>query len=203
MSVIRALFGLTVTLLSVLAVIVLIFVLIKIGLRFHVSDGPYMIYQLEQRVNAMISGGPLEEISPWLEIHMKLAEIPKLTAVDALVNAFGLFCFGILVFIFILLFAIITIAALVQGLFTADWNVIMAFIISVIMLPVAVIAGSIALLFLWAQFFFHNVTPGYCLVWLIVGIPALIIGAGVGATASASPWIVLFRSANLLVLRRD
>lgn len=115
----------------------------------------------------------------------KMNSVERVNAGHALRNALFLMivsCFAAL--IPIACFVLIPICLLL-GLFTADWDVFLGGVLLLPMGGLALIVVPLGLLALWLLLLFQPCTPGYVVVWLLVGLPFTALGALIPAAPTS------------------
>ena len=83
--------------------------------------------------------------------------------------------------------------ATVYGLFTTNWEVFGAGLLTVVITPLAVIAAVLCILGLWLSLLFMPCTPAYVVLWFVVGLPFTCLGA-YGGGAPTVKVIVIIKS---------
>ncbi len=154
------------------------------GMNWHVSDPKVGAKLFDMPVVSDIrQHGP-----PMFHDFPRVTVKDRLTAVDAVFNAMSMFVSG-LIFVPVLIFG--PIIVLVFGFGTGDWGTFLWGALLVVLSPFAMSLGLIAYYLL---LLLQPCTPGYAVLWLLLGLPALAAGAGSN--------ILAFNGVNVLIFRK-
>ena len=168
---------------GILAVLLLMLVIV-LGSRWHVSASGFATDILELFPHYVILNRlkyiGMEHMGmdlTWLPDLPQVVVKERLGVLDALVNAFSLFVSTTALLLVLLLAVILAILELFWGLFAGDWDRFLTALFYIVVSPFLLLL-LLAPVLVWVMMFFQPCTPGYFLVWLILGLPA--IGGGIG-----------------------
>ena len=103
-------------------------------------------------------------------LRQKFVYKDRLTAIDALKNSLALCSTTLGIY---LAYVVGMLVLLVLTFAGGSWSGVIAFLVFLLFAPIVALSP----LAVWLAGFFQPCSPGYALTWLIVGLPAIILGA--------------------------
>uniref|UniRef100_Q47IU9 Transmembrane protein n=1 Tax=Dechloromonas aromatica (strain RCB) TaxID=159087 RepID=Q47IU9_DECAR len=119
--------------------------------------------------------------------------VERLEVVHALRNSVFVFCtIGTV--------ALISVPAILAGivltpigLFTGDWKTFGIGLLCFLASPLSLALAALSALLIWVLFFLQPCTPGYVIVWFLLGAPIAALGGLFGAAPAGSIVIIIFK----------
>ena len=125
--------------------------------------------------------------SSWLP-RFGVTAVERVGVRDAFRNAIFVFSVSGLCMLMLPVFFIYGVGALVFGLFTARWSTFGEGALALfVLIPLTILLGVILFLVTWLALLFQPCTPGYAILWICLGLPALLAGIPAGA----SPYMII------------
>ncbi len=182
----KALGGALLGILIFIALVAFLLALMFLGANWHVSavdtDSIHRMMAYDLLRGTGIS---------WLQNVPRISHYPELGFVDAIVNAFALFT----AVLPIIPFGLVGCAALaIYGLYKGDWA---KFLEGLFSIPLFLLAAALQSFWVWLSFFlgfigpqYGLITPAYAIVWLVLGLPALLAAFAGGAGSTVAVIII-------------
>ena len=123
----------------------------------------------------------ISTLSSWSRNLPEVIIKERVGAIDAIINAFSLLCSTLTILLIMVLMIIVGIGIIIYGFVSATWELLFTGLLAII----ASVFCLLAPIVLWIGGLIQNMTPGYALIWIFIGLPALVGGA----------------SSNLIILR--
>ncbi len=121
-------------------------------------------------------------------------QVERVGAVHALRNALFILCTAALFALLPLICLVVDAIATIYGLFTANWECFGGgLLLAVLMTPLSILAVVLGIFAMWFSLLFQPCTPGYVIIWIILGIPFTLLGT-IGGAAPAATVIVIVKS---------
>lgn len=119
--------------------------------------------------------------------------VEQVGAVHALRNTLFILCTAALFALLPLICLVFGTIATVYGLFTANWDSFGGGLLcAVLMTPLSILGAVLGIFALWLGLLIQPCTPGYVILWIVLGLPFMALGA-VGGAAPAATVIVIVK----------
>lgn len=120
--------------------------------------------------------------------------VPRVEVEHAFRNVAFVLCAGFLFGLLPILILLFGIGVLVYGLVSGDWEKFgLGALIAFIAAPVSVIAVVFGIIGIWGLLLLQPCSPGYAVLWTIVGLPIMALGFCGGASSSMSVIVIIKR----------
>ncbi|MBT6053353.1 MAG: hypothetical protein HOI47_31730 [Candidatus Scalindua sp.] len=108
--------------------------------------------------------------------------VERVGAVHALRNTLFILCTAALFALLPLICLVFGVIMLIGGLFTANWDYFLGgALCAVLMTPLSILGAVLGIFALWLGLLIQPCTPGYVILWIILGLPFMALGAVGGA----------------------